>query len=71
VSDAYRHFARHPKAQRNPNWRAKVRQKLQQCGNRIGRNEYVEIVTGTTSMVNITAKMGQHMKVLMGRRNGI
>lgn len=41
VSDAYRHFARHPKAQRNPNWRAKVRQKLQQCGNRIGRNEYV------------------------------
>lgn len=41
VSDAYRHFARHPKAQRNRNWRAKVRQKLQQCGNRTGRNEYV------------------------------
>lgn len=41
VSDAYRHFARHPKAQRNPNWRAKVRQKLQQCGNRTGRNQYV------------------------------
>jgi hypothetical protein len=34
VSDAYRHFARHPKAQANRNWRAKVRQKLQQCGNR-------------------------------------
>lgn len=41
VSDAYRHFARHPKAQRNPHWRAKVRQKLQQCGYRTGRNEYV------------------------------
>lgn len=41
VSDAYRHFARHPKAQRNPNWRAKVRQKLQQCGNRIERGSYV------------------------------
>jgi hypothetical protein len=41
VSDAYRHFARHPKAQANRNWRAKVRQKLQQCGNRIERNAYV------------------------------
>jgi hypothetical protein len=41
VSDAYRHFARHPKAERNPNWRAKVRQKLQQCGSRIERNQYV------------------------------
>ncbi len=29
VSDLYRHFARHPKARRNPNWRAKVRQTLQ------------------------------------------
>lgn len=41
VSDAYRHFARHPKAQANPNWRAKVRQKLSQVGNRIERNAYV------------------------------
>jgi hypothetical protein len=41
VSDAYRHFARHPKAQANRNWRAKVRQKLQQCGNRIERDQYV------------------------------
>lgn len=40
VSDAYRYFARSPKA-RGQHWRAKVRQKLQQCGNRIGRNEYV------------------------------
>lgn len=31
VSDAYRHFARHPKAQRNPNWRAKVRQTFQRA----------------------------------------
>lgn len=40
VSDAYRYFARHPKAAGNPNWRAKVRQKLQQCGERVGRNSY-------------------------------
>lgn len=41
VSDAYRYFARSPKAERNPNWRAKVRQKLQQVGNRVDRNAYV------------------------------
>jgi hypothetical protein len=29
VSDLYRAFARHPKAARNPNWKAKVRQTLQ------------------------------------------
>jgi len=40
VSDAYRHFARHPKAQRNPNWRAKVRQKIAAVGHRIGRDQY-------------------------------
>jgi hypothetical protein len=40
VSDAYRYFARHPKASRNPNWRAKVRQKLQQVGHRIARDRY-------------------------------
>lgn len=39
VSDAYRYFARSPKA-KGQHWRAKVRQKLQQCGNRIGRGEY-------------------------------
>jgi hypothetical protein len=44
VSDAYRHFARHPKAQRNRNWRAKVRQKLAQQGRRIARNRYVAAV---------------------------
>jgi hypothetical protein len=36
VSDAYRHFARHPKAVRNQHWRAKVRQKLQKVGSRVG-----------------------------------
>lgn len=40
VSDAYRHFARHPKAKRNPNWRAKVRQKLPQVSRRVGFNQY-------------------------------
>lgn len=41
VSDAYRFFARHPKAARNQNWRAKVRQKLAQVGARQGRDAYV------------------------------
>lgn len=41
VGDAYRAFARHPKAQKNQHWRAKVRQKLQQVGERIERNRYV------------------------------
>lgn len=40
VSDAYRHFARHPKAKRNPNWRAKVRQKLMIVGERIAPATY-------------------------------
>lgn len=39
VSDAYRHFARHPKAADNDNWRAKVRQKLQQH-RRVARGVY-------------------------------
>lgn len=43
VSDAYRFFARHPKAARNDNWRAKVRQKLQQVGQRVGPNAYVAV----------------------------
>lgn len=38
LSDAYRAFARHPKASRNPNWRAKIRQTLQRGPfNRLGR----------------------------------
>lgn len=41
VSDAYRFFARHPKACTNPNWRAKVRQKLAQVGQRVGRDAYI------------------------------
>lgn len=40
VSDAYRHFARHPKAKRNRHWQAKVRQKLQHVGRRVGRDQY-------------------------------
>lgn len=34
LADLYRAFARHPKATRNPNWRAKVRQTLQRAGAR-------------------------------------
>jgi len=41
VGDAYRFFARHPKASGNPNWRAKVRQKLAQVAERVGPNQYV------------------------------
>lgn len=41
VSDAYRHFARSPKAERNPNWRAKVRQQLQRAGKRVAPAQYV------------------------------
>ncbi len=44
VSDAYRFFARHPKAQANPHWRAKVRQKLAQVGERVARDSYVRAV---------------------------
>lgn len=40
VSDAYRYFASHPKARSNANWRAKVRQKLQQCAERLDRGIY-------------------------------
>jgi hypothetical protein len=40
LSDAYRYFARHPKARSNPNWQAKVRQKLQQLGTRVERATY-------------------------------
>jgi hypothetical protein len=41
VSDAYRYFARHPKAKANRNWMAKVRQKLRAVGCRVERNSYV------------------------------
>lgn len=40
VGDAYRYFATHPKARRNPNWRAKVRQKLPKVARRVGHNQY-------------------------------
>ena len=44
VGDAYRHFASHPKARRNPNWRAKVRQKLAAVARRVERDRYVPAV---------------------------
>lgn len=36
LSDAYRHFARHPKARGKRHWQAKIRQQLQRHGQRIG-----------------------------------
>jgi hypothetical protein len=44
VGDAYRHFASHPKARRNRNWRAKVRQKLAAVAQRVERDRYVPAV---------------------------
>lgn len=43
ISDAYRYIARHPKAQRNPNWKAKVRQKLPLVARRLRRDCYVAV----------------------------
>lgn len=40
LADAYRHFARHPKAARNPNWQAKVRQKIREHARRVGPGEW-------------------------------
>lgn len=40
VSDAYRHFARHPKARGKRHWQAKVRQKLQELGERVAPATY-------------------------------
>jgi hypothetical protein len=40
IAEAYRYFATHPKAKRNPNWQAKVRQKLQELGERVDRGRY-------------------------------
>jgi hypothetical protein len=40
LGDAYRYFARHPKARTNPNWQAKVRQKLREVGERVDRATY-------------------------------
>lgn len=40
LGDAYRHFARHPKAARNSNWQAKVRQTLALVANRVDRGTY-------------------------------
>lgn len=39
VADAYRFFARHPKA-RSANWKAKVRQVLARVARRVGHNQY-------------------------------
>jgi hypothetical protein len=36
LSDAYKEFARHPKAEKNPNWKAKIRQVLQ-------RSDYIRV----------------------------
>ena len=36
LSDAYRHFASHPKARGKRHWQAKVRQQLQRHGQRVG-----------------------------------
>lgn len=36
LSEAYRHFARHPKARGKRHWQAKVRQQLQRHGRRVG-----------------------------------
>lgn len=40
LSEAYRHFATHPKTRRNRHWRAKVRQQLQAHGVRVSRGTY-------------------------------
>lgn len=40
VSDAYRYFARHPKARGRRHWQAKVRQQLRENGVRVGPATY-------------------------------
>ena len=40
LDDLYRAVASHPKAGRNPHWRAKVRQQVQLLGQRTGRAEW-------------------------------
>ena len=40
LGEAYRHFARHPKARRNRHWQAKVRQQLQGLAVRVGPGRY-------------------------------
>jgi hypothetical protein len=40
LGDAYRHFARHPKARRNRHWQAKVRQQLQTHAVRVAPGRY-------------------------------
>jgi hypothetical protein len=42
VADLYRAFQHHPKAKRNPNWKAKVRQTLQRgAGRSVGRDQWI------------------------------
>lgn len=40
VSDAYRHFAQHPKARGRRHWRPQVRKVLARVGQRVGRDSY-------------------------------
>lgn len=40
LSDAYRAFAGHPKARRNPHWQAKIRQKMQEHAIRVSPGIY-------------------------------
>lgn len=40
LSEAYRYFARHPKARRNQHWQAKIRQQMQAIGRRIAPGHY-------------------------------
>jgi hypothetical protein len=50
VADLYAAFARHRKAQANPNWKAKLRQTLQRgAGCRVARDKWVakEYASGT------------------------
>lgn len=46
LSDAYRHFARHPKSRRNRHWQAKIRQQLRQHGERVGPARYAAPARG-------------------------
>lgn len=44
VSDAYRHFARHPKARGRRHWRPQVRKVLARVAERVGQDAYVAAV---------------------------
>lgn len=40
IAEAYRYFSTHPKARRNPNWQAKVRQQIAAVADRVGPATY-------------------------------